>query len=74
MPLGRSRPGDGRSSGKIMGLALLPVVFLAWTQPPPQGCYWQGAHPQLWAPTPPSAPQGPCPTRGCEDLTPTSAA
>lgn len=35
MPLGRSRPGDGRSSGKIMGLALLPVVFLAWTQPPP---------------------------------------
>lgn len=63
MPMGRSSPGDERPLGKPMGLELLPVVFLAWTQSLPQGCCWQGTDPQPRVPAPPSVPQGPRPTR-----------
>lgn len=63
MPMQRSSPGDERPLGKPPELGLLPVVFLAGTQPLPQGYCWQGTDPQSRVPAPPSAPQGPCPTR-----------
>lgn len=76
MPLGRGCPGDGRLWGRPMGLELWPGVFLAGPSPSLKAAVDKVAALSSGppTPTPPSAPQGPCPTRGCEDLMPTSAA